>query len=112
MKYILNFITASAICLLATSCSIFSPQNKKNVTPAKVVADNSEIFDNEAPNGPASAQPSAVPNESQVDGEWTLFAVKGKQIKGENRPVMITGFMATTVAMLLTVILLLEKVVR
>ncbi len=89
MKYILNFITASAICLLATSCSIFSPQNKKNIPPAKVVADNSEMFDNEAPNGPASAQPSAVPNESQVDGEWTLFAVKGKQIKGDNRPVII-----------------------
>lgn len=88
MKRIFPYLAVTAVFLAATSCSVF---NKKGST-AKTVAkaeEPTELFDEENPNGSVAAQPSAVPNESQIEGEWKLFAVKGKKVEGENRPYII-----------------------
>lgn len=90
MKKIYSKALAMSLCVLATSCSLFGPKGvtatEKNV---KSTAEASELFDEENPNGPVSAQPSAKPNESQIEGEWKLYAVKGKKVDGEDRPSII-----------------------
>lgn len=88
MKRLFPYLTMTAVLLSVTSCNVF----KKNGTTARQVEKQSEateLFDEETPNGSLAAQPSSTPNESQIEGEWKLYAVKGKKAEGENRPVII-----------------------
>ncbi|MCM1021126.1 MAG: META domain-containing protein [Muribaculum sp.] len=89
MKKILPYLIASSLCITVASCSVFSPKGKANKPVVSNTIEQTDLYDEENPNGSASAQPSSIANENQIEGEWKLFAIKGKKVEGENRPVLI-----------------------